>query len=238
MLGLIADLRWPASCAGRGHTVRVADTRPEPPRLADLRAEVPRAEFSGGDLSLTLLEDVQLLATPGLSPTHSVAAARKSAHKRKIDIVGEIELFARGASAIEGGARIRAADCWSERDERQDNDQPARRVDDRGDRAQRSGGRQHRTRCAMRCRDWPENDLPEVWVLELSSFQLATTRSLACDAAAVLNISDDHLDWHGLRCVHRGEGTHLHAPTVRNESRRPASHCDGEERHERGDVRW
>ncbi len=40
------------------------------------------------------------------------------------------------------------------------------------------------------------HDLPEVWVLELSSFQLATTRSLTCDAAAVLNITDDHLDWH------------------------------------------
>jgi UDP-N-acetylmuramoylalanine--D-glutamate ligase len=36
-----------------------------------------------------------------------------------------------------------------------------------------------------------------VWVLELSSFQLATTTSLACDAAAVLNVTQDHLDWHG-----------------------------------------
>jgi UDP-N-acetylmuramoylalanine--D-glutamate ligase len=41
------------------------------------------------------------------------------------------------------------------------------------------------------------DDLPDVWVLELSSFQLATTRSLACDAAAVLNVTQDHLDWHG-----------------------------------------
>jgi UDP-N-acetylmuramoylalanine--D-glutamate ligase len=39
--------------------------------------------------------------------------------------------------------------------------------------------------------------LPDVWVLELSSFQLQTTTSLACDAAAVLNVSQDHLDWHG-----------------------------------------
>jgi len=40
-------------------------------------------------------------------------------------------------------------------------------------------------------------DLPDVWVLELSSFQLQTTTSLACDAAAVLNLTQDHLDWHG-----------------------------------------
>jgi UDP-N-acetylmuramoylalanine--D-glutamate ligase len=41
------------------------------------------------------------------------------------------------------------------------------------------------------------DDLPQVWVLELSSFQLETTRSLAADAAVVLNVTQDHLDWHG-----------------------------------------
>ncbi|MDH5540760.1 MAG: Mur ligase family protein, partial [Rhizobacter sp.] len=39
--------------------------------------------------------------------------------------------------------------------------------------------------------------LPEVWVLELSSFQLHDAKGFEPDAAAVLNISQDHLDWHG-----------------------------------------
>jgi len=39
--------------------------------------------------------------------------------------------------------------------------------------------------------------LPEVWVLELSSFQLHAARGFEPDAAALLNISEDHLDWHG-----------------------------------------
>ena len=39
--------------------------------------------------------------------------------------------------------------------------------------------------------------LPEVWVLELSSFQLDGATGFAPDAATVLNITDDHLDWHG-----------------------------------------
>ncbi|WDZ96472.1 UDP-N-acetylmuramoyl-L-alanine--D-glutamate ligase [Herbaspirillum sp. WKF16] len=39
--------------------------------------------------------------------------------------------------------------------------------------------------------------MPQVWVLELSSFQLHTTHSLRADAATVLNITQDHLDWHG-----------------------------------------
>lgn len=41
------------------------------------------------------------------------------------------------------------------------------------------------------------NALPEVWVLELSSFQLEGAHTFVADAAAVLNLSEDHLDWHG-----------------------------------------
>jgi UDP-N-acetylmuramoylalanine--D-glutamate ligase len=41
------------------------------------------------------------------------------------------------------------------------------------------------------------DELPQAWVLELSSFQLHTTHSLDADAATVLNVTQDHLDWHG-----------------------------------------
>src|SRR5690606_39291303 len=40
-------------------------------------------------------------------------------------------------------------------------------------------------------------DLAQIWVLELASLQLATTHTLAPDAATVLNVTQDHLDWHG-----------------------------------------
>ena len=39
--------------------------------------------------------------------------------------------------------------------------------------------------------------LPEVWVLELSSFQLDSSEGFEPTAATVLNVSQDHLDWHG-----------------------------------------
>jgi UDP-N-acetylmuramoylalanine--D-glutamate ligase len=39
--------------------------------------------------------------------------------------------------------------------------------------------------------------LPQVWVLELSSFQLDGVKGFEPSAAAVLNITQDHLDWHG-----------------------------------------
>jgi UDP-N-acetylmuramoylalanine--D-glutamate ligase len=41
------------------------------------------------------------------------------------------------------------------------------------------------------------SDLPEVWVLELSSFQLDGVQGFEPDAATVLNVTQDHLDWHG-----------------------------------------
>jgi len=41
------------------------------------------------------------------------------------------------------------------------------------------------------------DDLPEVWVLELSSFQLDGVQDFEPTAATVLNLSQDHLDWHG-----------------------------------------
>jgi len=39
--------------------------------------------------------------------------------------------------------------------------------------------------------------LPDVWVLELSSFQLDGVKGFEPSAAAVLNVTQDHLDWHG-----------------------------------------
>src|SRR5262249_46242866 len=39
--------------------------------------------------------------------------------------------------------------------------------------------------------------LPQVWVLELSSFQLDGVRGFEPTAATVLNLTQDHLDWHG-----------------------------------------
>ena len=43
----------------------------------------------------------------------------------------------------------------------------------------------------------PRDEWVQVWVLELSSFQLADAQAFEPSAAAVLNVSQDHLDWHG-----------------------------------------
>lgn len=184
----------------RGYAVRVADTRREPPRLVELRAELPGVEFSGGDLSPALLDDMHLLAlSPGLSPTRSAAAPLvKSAHKRKIDIVGEIELFARELARLklEQGYAPQILGVTGTNGKTTTSRLTGLMIEAAGRRVQVAGNIAPAALDAL-CARLSNGDLPDVWVLELSSFQLATTHSLACDAAAVLNISDDHLDWHG-----------------------------------------
>jgi UDP-N-acetylmuramoylalanine--D-glutamate ligase len=185
--------------ASRGYSLRVADTRRDPPRLAELRAESPQAEFVAGDFSLTLLDDVQLLAlSPGLSPTLSAAAPLiKAAHKRKIEVVGEIELFARELARLkaEFGYTPQIVGVTGTNGKTTTSRLAGLMIEAAGKRVQVAGNIGPAALDALRTR-LTEDDLPEVWVLELSSFQLATTRSLACDAAVMLNITDDHLDWH------------------------------------------
>jgi len=174
--------------ARQGATVRVADTREHPPALDTLTATVPDAEVVTGPFTVQLADGIDEVAvSPGVPLSEAVVA---DAAERGLPVVGDIELFAQALSrghgakiiAITGtngkstvtalaGEMCRSAglDC-----EVAGNIGPAvltafmRRLD--------SGA------------------LPEVWVLELSSFQLETTRSLEPDAATVLNLSSDHLD--------------------------------------------
>ncbi len=182
-----------------GYSVRVADTRSEPPRLAELRTELPKASFVAGDFSLALLDEVQLLAmSPGLSPTLSAAAPLvKAAHKRKIEVVGEIELFARELSRLkaERGYAPRIVGVTGTNGKTTTSRLAGLMIEAAGRQVQVAGNIAPVALDALRAH-MAADDLPEVWVLELSSFQLATTRSLVCDAAAVLNVTDDHLDWH------------------------------------------
>ena len=59
-------------------------------------------------------------------------------------------------------------------------------------------------------------ELPDLWVLELSSFQLDTTHTLRCDAAALLNITEDHINWHGSMEAYAAAKARIFSPdTVR-----------------------
>ncbi len=194
-----SGLAMARSLGSHGYSLIVADTRREPPRLAELRAELPQAEFVGGDFSLALLDAVQLVAlSPGLSPTLSAAAPLvKTARKRKIEVVGEIELFARELARLkaDSGYAPQIVGVTGTNGKTTTSRLAGLMIEAAGRLVQVAGNIAPVALDSLRTR-LAEHDLPEVWVLELSSFQLATTRSLTCDAAVVLNVTDDHLDWH------------------------------------------
>ena len=67
----LAIVRW---LVREGWSVRVGDTRNDPPQLATLRAELAHVEFVGGGFATSLLDGIELVAiSPGLSPQHSPA---------------------------------------------------------------------------------------------------------------------------------------------------------------------
>ncbi len=184
----------------RGWDVSVADTREAPAGLAELRRDFPSIRFTGGDLPDSLIQDCDIVVlSPGLSPEHSMAAKLVSrAKKEGKEILGEIELFARELARLKEtkGYEPKIVGITGTNGKTT----TTRLV---GLMAQEAG----RSVCVAgnigpnavteldRLNDGGE--LPSFWVLELSSFQLATTQSLKASAAAFLNLTQDHVDWHG-----------------------------------------
>ncbi|GFE81388.1 UDP-N-acetylmuramoylalanine--D-glutamate ligase [Steroidobacter agaridevorans] len=171
------------SCArylqSRGLSFAVTDSRAAPPEAAALKKLAPEAELRFGGFDEALLDGAsQIVASPGVSLKEPFLM---SAAVRGIPIVGDIELFVREAkapiAAITGtngkstvttlvGLMANAA----------------------GRRAIAGG---NLGRPALELLDDP---VPELYVLELSSFQLETTLSLRAAAATVLNVTPDHMD--------------------------------------------
>lgn len=168
-----------------GAAVRVADSRAQPPRLADLKRSLPGVAAHCGPFRPETFAGVDLVA---LSPGISLAQAGGAQVAAGVPVLGDVELFAQAIGmesrviAITGtngkstvtalaGAMARSAgvDC-----EVAGNIGPP--VLD----------------ALMRREDAGRS--PALWVLELSSFQLETTRSLEPAAATVLNVTEDHLD--------------------------------------------
>ena len=170
------------SCArylrAHGWRLAVTDTRAAPPQLAALTALDSSIPVRLGGLDASLLEGATLVvASPGLPLSGPFFAA---AERRGLGIVGDIELFARatlapvvGVTGTNGKSTVTTLIAGM---------------------AQRAG---LRVRAGGNLGP-PALDLlssgAELYVLELSSYQLETTRSLRCRAATVLNVTADHLD--------------------------------------------
>ena len=184
----LAMSRW---CARQGARLRVADTRAEPQNKAALLKVVPNAELVSGEFQLGLLEGIDLLAiSPGL-PTNLPVVVE--AQRQGIKVVGEIALFAQGLRDLgwRDGAKIIAISGTNGKTTT--TALTGHLCNAAGLDTAIAGNISPAALDALMDRI-DANKPPQVWVLELSSFQLETLDSLNADAATVLNISDDHLD--------------------------------------------
>ncbi|CAG2146785.1 UDP-N-acetylmuramoylalanine--D-glutamate ligase [compost metagenome] len=193
----LAMSRW---CGLNGCRVRVADTREAPANLAFLQAELTTAEFVGGPFSESLLDGIGLVAiSPGLSPLESgTKAVLDAAAARGIPVWGEIELFAQALGYLESTSgyapRVLAITGTNGKTT---TTALAGRLVERAGKTVAVAGNISPSALDKLSACIASATLPDVWVLELSSFQLETTHTLAPHAATVLNVSQDHLDWHG-----------------------------------------
>jgi UDP-N-acetylmuramoylalanine--D-glutamate ligase len=167
----------------------VADTRQAPPYLDELKRRVTSADFRGGEFDKALLEDIDLLVlSPGLSGGLMVVI---HARAQGIPVVGEIELFAQGLRLL--GQNVPVLAITGTNGKTTTTALTGHLLAMTGKRAGVAGNISPAALTALM--DAQDADaLPDVWVLELSSFQLETTDTLNPLAATVLNISDDHLD--------------------------------------------
>lgn len=173
--------------AGRDLPFAVCDTRPEPPGLDKLKRFAPMADLCLGELDADLLSSAgELIVSPGIALS---TPAIKAAIDAGVSVVGDIELFAREADApiiaITGSNAKTTVTTLV-----------GAMVEQAGKRVAVGGNI-----------GTPALDLldekADLYVLELSSFQLETTQTLNAAVAVVLNVSEDHMDrYTGLAAYH------------------------------------
>lgn len=195
----LAMARWSARC---GANVRVADSRAQPPQAAALAESVPGATLVQGFDAALLEADggvQRVLKSPGLAPHDpALAPVLARAAEAGIPVQGELALFA------EALAELKAERGYVPRLLAVTGTNGKTTVSMlTGALVERSGlktvvaGNVGPTMLATLAQALDAEDLPEAWVLELSSFQLDGVTGFEPDAAVVLNVTQDHLDWHG-----------------------------------------
>lgn len=173
--------------ARQGTHVTVADSRAVPPNLDALKTALPQVELRLGAFSASTFADADLLVvSPGVAlATKEVAGAIAGG----TPAVGDVELL---AQAIAGkGCKVIA--ITGANGKSTVTSMVGAMCTAAGLKTEVAGNIGLPVLDALG--NWQDKgELPDVWVLELSSFQLETTSSLTPDSAAVLNVTEDHLD--------------------------------------------
>ena len=196
----VAMARW---ASRQGARVRVADTRSadgtDLPQLQGLRAQAGAIDYASGPAwSERWLDGVDLVAwSPGLSIELGESARFYAlARERGIAVAGELELFAQALADLrESGYRPKVIAVTGTNGKTTTTALAAHLCRGGGLETVAAGNIRPAMLDALAAAT-DAGALPQAWVVELSSFQLALAQGFAPDAAAILNVSEDHLDWH------------------------------------------
>jgi UDP-N-acetylmuramoylalanine--D-glutamate ligase len=182
----LSMVRWLAQAGAR---LCVADSRSLPAGLDEVAKLVPTEQVFCGDFTDALFDGIELIAiSPGV-PLSDPHVARAVA--RGIPVVGDIELFAQQLDHRSSILNPRIITITGSNGKTTVTSLVEHLCKAAGKDAVAAGNISPAVLDVVLQRG---TNQPEVWVLELSSFQLETTYTLHADAATVLNISEDHLD--------------------------------------------
>lgn len=182
----LSCVRW---LIEHGASVRAVDTRATAPHAERLRAEYPELAIGLGALAAADFDWAEMIVvSPGV-PVATPEIARAAAAGK--DVVGDIELFARALRQMDHAPQVLA--ITGSNGKSTVTALTGHLCKTAGKRTAVAGNIGQPVLDALAQAE-DANTWPEVWVLELSSFQLETTVSLAPDAATVLNLSEDHMD--------------------------------------------
>ncbi|WP_281743578.1 UDP-N-acetylmuramoyl-L-alanine--D-glutamate ligase [Polynucleobacter yangtzensis] len=208
----VAMAKW---CLRNGAEVRLADTREQSLLSERQNAWLQELHIAGlkdtcfGPLSDDLLKGIDVIGiSPGLSPVQDpIYSFLVKAEEAEIDVWSEIEFFARAISALGRMAQAQESSYEAAILAVTGTNGKTTTTALTGQLCERAGKKvavagnisPAALEKLMSCLDLADQivDMPDVWVLELSSFQLVYTHTLNVTAATVLNITQDHLDWHG-----------------------------------------
>lgn len=197
----LAMARW---CARAGAQVTVADTRSAPPQLATLQTELPQVRFIGGPLTADLVQGqgqgqgiTSVYRSPGLAP-QDIAAVVDAARAIGLPVGGELDLFAHALRALaqQHGYAPKVLAITGTNGKTTVTSLTSQLLQHAGYSVALAGNIGP-TLLDTLSAHLQAQDLPQAWVLELSSFQLDGVQGFAPTAAVVLNVTQDHLDWHG-----------------------------------------
>ena len=193
----LAMARWCVRC---GAHVTVADTRAAPPQLALLQQELPQVRFVSGAFDATLVDGRALSAvyrSPGLSPA-IVAPVLVAASAGGISAGGELSLYSVALTALRAShGYAPAVLAITGTNGKTTVTSLTGQLVERAGQSVAVAGNIGPTLLDTLAAHLEADTLPDTWVLELSSFQLDGATGFEPTAATVLNISQDHLDWHG-----------------------------------------